>query len=43
MMNKRLNSIPEEYDNADEDLTLENFYFDDGDEFELPYESAMEP
>lgn len=40
MMNKRLNNIPVE-EPEDDDLDL--FYFDDDDEYSLPYESAMEP
>ena len=41
MTNKRLNQLPNE--ELPEEDYLENFYFDDGDEIELPYESAMEP
>lgn len=41
MMNKRLNNIP--VVEEPEDDYLEDFYFDDDDEYSLPYESAMEP
>lgn len=40
MMNKRLNNTLVE-ETEDDDLDL--FYFDDDDEYSLPYESAMEP
>ena len=50
MSNKRMdqNKQINPYDTTVEDYLfdedyLENFYFDDGDEIELPYESAMEP
>jgi len=42
-MNKRLNPNSTLEDYLPEEDYLEDFYFDDGDEFELPYESAMEP
>ena len=42
MMNKRLNNPPVEEPEYD-DLDLDLFYFDDDDEYSLPYESAMEP
>lgn len=39
----KIDEIPLEDYLFDEEDFIEDFYYDDGDDFELPYESAMEP